>query len=63
MKLSFLKWIGLFFSLVASVSGLLVLLKNAQSQSLLLILGAVLFLFGSWATAALLDSMVKTKSA
>ncbi len=46
----------------ACVAGLIILLRLASAHSIWLILGATLFLFGSWGAAALLDSLAKTKS-
>jgi hypothetical protein len=50
------------FSFSACGIGLIILLRQASAHSLWLILGAALFLFGSWSAAAMLDGLAKSKS-
>jgi hypothetical protein len=52
LKISFL-----IISIAATVTGFVLLLVKASSHALILILAAALFLFGSWGSIILVDSL------
>jgi hypothetical protein len=47
----------LIISIAATVTGFVLLLVKASSHALILILAAALFLFGSWGSIILVDSL------
>jgi hypothetical protein len=47
----------LIISVAATISGFVLLLVKASSHALILILAAALFLFGSWGSIILVDSL------
>ena len=47
----------LIISITATISGFVLLLVKASSHALILILAAALFLFGSWGSIILIDSI------
>jgi hypothetical protein len=47
----------LLISIAATVTGFVLLLVKASSHALILILAAALFLFGSWGSIILVDSL------
>jgi len=52
LKISFL-----IISIAATVTGFVLLLVKTSSHALILILAAALFLFGSWGSIILVDSL------
>jgi hypothetical protein len=57
MKPLALKISLLIISITAMISGFVLLLVKASSHALILILAAALFLFGSWGSIILVDSL------
>jgi hypothetical protein len=59
MKALLPKILFIILLLAATVAGFILLISRAKTHSPILILGAALFLFGSWGAVALLDSLFK----